>query len=332
MDFTAQVKTNIIRQHLVRKGDTLLVGVSGGSDSVALLHVLDRLRHIFAFQLLAVHFNHQLRKDAERDESFVEQFCHSLHIPCQSVRLTIKRTKNQSSVEDNARQARLRHLKRISKKHGADKIALAHHRDDCAETVLMHILRGTGLQGLKGIPPQTRLNSLTIIRPLYNISKKDIRQYLRVHKIQYREDTTNQEELYFRNIIRKRLLPYIEKHYQPNIKELLFQLAGLCADDYDCLASYGQQHFKRILIPGLPSGVLRLHQAKLAQLHPSLQRVIYRLAYEELHGDRTRLTLKHVQEIEDLLANRKEGALVHLPNGITVRKTTPALILQRRKS
>ncbi|MFA5261599.1 MAG: tRNA lysidine(34) synthetase TilS [Candidatus Omnitrophota bacterium] len=332
MDITAQVKANMIRKHLVRKGDTLLVGVSGGSDSIALLHVLRRLQHILAFRLLAVHFNHQLRADASGDEKFVEQVCRDLNVSCQSIRLTIKRTKNQSSLEDNARQARLRHLGRLSEKHQADKVVLAHHRDDCAETVLMHILRGAGLQGLKGIPPQTELNSLTIIRPFYNISKNDILRYLRANKIKYREDSTNQDDYYFRNAIRKKLLPYIEKNYQPKIRELLFQLASLCAEDYNCLALYGQKYFKRLQLPGPPSGAVKLHQKKLAQLHPSLQRVIYRLAYENLQGDLTRLTLKHAQEIEDLIMNRKEGASVHWPNGITVCKETPALIFKRRIS
>ncbi len=331
-DITSQVKTNIIRKHLVRKGDTLLIGVSGGSDSIALLHVLSRLRHLLAFQILAVHFNHQLRDDASSDEKFVGQFCRSLNVPCQSVRLTIQRTKDQSSLEENARQARLFHLARLTKKHQADKVVLAHHRDDCAETVLMHILRGAGLQGLRGIPPQTGLNSLTIIRPFYNVPHKDILQYLRAHKIQYREDSTNQDAYYFRNAIRKKLLPYIEKNYQPKIKELLFQLASLCAEDYDCLVETGRQCLKKVLRPGAPERTVKLHQKKLAQMHPSLQRIVLRLAYEKLQGDLTRLTLKHAQEMEDLLINRKEGASVHLPNGILVRKEAPDIILKRRNS
>ncbi len=332
MDITAQVKTNILRKHLVRKGDTLLVGVSGGSDSIALLHVLSRLQHILAFRLLAVHFNHQLRDDATGDEQFVKEVCRYLNVSFQSIRLTIKRTQDQSSLEENARQARLRHLERLTQKYRADKVVLAHHRDDCAETVLMHILRGAGLQGLKGIPPQTKLHAITIIRPFYNIPKDDILRYLRANKIRYRKDSTNEDSYYFRNAIRKKLLPHIEKNYQPQIRELLFQLASLTAEDYEFLASHGQKTFKKISFPGPGAGTVKLQLKKLAQLHPSLQRVIYRLAYEKLQGDLTRLTLQHVREIEDLITNRKEGASVHWPNGIKVCKKTPALIFQRRIS
>ena len=331
MNLATQVQTNIVRKRLARKGETLLVGVSGGSDSIALLHVLSGLQHALAFQLRAVHFNHQLRTDCRQDEELVQRFCHSLNVPCRIVRLTVKRTKNQSSVEDAARQSRLRHLKRISKKHGAERVALAHHRDDCAETVLMHILRGTGLQGLKGIPPQTRFNALTIIRPFYNVPKADILRYLRTNKIQHREDYTNREDCYLRNTVRRKLIPFIERHYQPNIKELLFQLANISADDYACLAAYGQKQFRRVLIPGSSAGTVKIHLQRLVKLHPSLQRIIFRLAYEKLQGDLTRLTLKHVQEIEDLVENRKLDALVHLPNRVTVCKAEHTLILKRRK-
>lgn len=197
------------RQEIDLAGKTVLAAVSGGRDSMALLHVLTCLSGELGFAVAAAHYNHQLRETAGRDEDFVTRQCAARGIPLFTGRGDVREyaARRGTSVEDAAREMRYAFLREAAGECGADFIATAHHRADNAETVLLHLLRGSGLKGLCGIPP-VRGN---IIRPLLDAGRADIERYLNENGIPYVEDETNADTVYTRNRIRLELLPLLEE-------------------------------------------------------------------------------------------------------------------------
>jgi len=213
-------------QHEMFSGGTVLVALSGGGDSVALLHVLVRIGDDLGITVEAAHLNHSMRGDeSERDESFCRDICNDMKIP-----LTVERLKageiyiNKSSVESTAREVRLAFLKRVAEERNASRIATGHTLDDLAETVLQRIIRGTGPSGLSGILP---VRDGLWVRPILCISRKEARDYLRDRGITFCEDSTNKDTAYFRNRIRHELMPFLKEHFSPNITGVLGRLAEI---------------------------------------------------------------------------------------------------------
>ena len=190
-------------------GELVLCAVSGGRDSMVLLHLLHALSGERGFRLAAAHFNHRLRPTADRDEDFVRGWCLERHIPLETGSGDVRAFSREAgtSLEDAARQLRYRFLEEASDKLGAAYIATAHHREDNAETVLLHLLRGTGLRGLGGIPPIRG----RVIRPLLEAGRAEINAYAREHGVPYMEDETNADPAYTRNRLRLEVLPLLEE-------------------------------------------------------------------------------------------------------------------------
>ncbi|MBM3244007.1 MAG: tRNA lysidine(34) synthetase TilS, partial [Candidatus Omnitrophica bacterium] len=224
MGIEEKVKNNIIKDKLFRKGERILVGVSGGADSVCLIHILNRLKDELKIKLYIAHLDHGLRNDSRKDAEFVKDLAKNLNIPVAIKRVQIKRIRGNLSIEEAARNTRLDFLLKEAVKAGAKKVALAHNFDDQAETVLMRILRGTGLYGLSAMASKRKANNLFLIRPLLNIKRGEIEAFLKKNNIAFRTDKSNTQEIYLRNRIRLELLPCLEKKYNKNIKEALFSL------------------------------------------------------------------------------------------------------------
>ena len=327
MDFIATVKKTILRNSLLRRGDTAMVGVSGGPDSVALLHVLCRLRHEFGFKILVGHINHQLRRSADADQRFVERLGESLHLPTNSFRVQVQKIGQKSSLEELARDERLRTLIRFAKQKKISCIAFAHHRDDLAETVLMRILRGAGLLGLQAMLPRKEIHGVAIIRPFLNVQRSEIMIFLKKNKIPFRIDPTNRHTHFFRNKIRLRLLPLLEREYQPNIKEMLAHLADNAARDYNYLQQQTEKKISALRQKWRNRGRIPLQW--LSEMHPSLQHMMIRFMIAELQGDMNRLTFTHLAEIDDLVVSRPQGSVIHLPSGLSIRKKRDSLIFEK---
>lgn len=332
MPLIHKVKKTIQQYRLIKPGDTIVVGVSGGPDSVALLHILNRLRHDLGIKILIAHINHRLRKGADADERFVQRLCASLELACVTVHLKIRDSRQKGSVEEWAREKRLAALIRIAKRKKADAIALAHHQDDLAETVLMRILRGSGLLGLQGFLPKREITGFPIIRPFIEMKRKDIELFIKQNKIKFRTDPTNKQTRFFRNKIRLKLLPLLEKQYNRNAKEVLAHLANNAAVDYHYLQREGERLLKKISGKYPRKNRITLQLASFTRQHPSLQRMMIRLAIDHLKGSMNRIALIHMKEIEDLLKNRPSGSIVNLPGGICVEKKKVHLILTLRKT
>lgn len=318
-----KVKDTVKKYNLINKNDRVLVGLSGGPDSVTLLYLLSSLSKEFKLTLHIAHLDHKLRRDSYKDREFVERLASRLKIPVTIAQINVKELAKGGSVEEIARNARLGFFFKIAKDIKADKIALGHNFDDQAETVLMRILRGTGLYGLSGILPKRNIAGFSIIRPLIEVRRKEIEAFLKKKKVKARLDASNLEDIYFRNRIRNRLLPLLAREYNKNIKVVLSNMAQSIGCDYDYLSTVAQCTIRRL-------GTIKLNLNKLAKLHPAIQRLVLRLSIQRVKGDTRRITFQHIKEIEDLLLNRPINSIVDLPRGISVVKKRKFLAFYRR--
>ncbi|MDD5653643.1 MAG: tRNA lysidine(34) synthetase TilS [Candidatus Omnitrophica bacterium] len=312
-----KAKQTIKDFHLLKKNDRIVVGVSGGPDSVTLLYLLHSLSRELNLKLIVAHLDHGLRKDSVLDKRFVENLAKKLKLPLEIARANLKPALMPASVEQAARNARFDFLFRAAKKNKAKKIALGHNLDDQAETVLMRILRGTGLSGLNAISPKRKIRGIEIIRPLLETRRKEIESFLCKKRLHVCRDFSNQQDLYLRNKLRNRLIPLLEEQYNHKIKEILSNLAQSTALDYEYL-NLAAERF------------IRAHNAKIPlkdfqKLHPAIQRLVLRLAIARLKGDTRSINFTHILELEDLVSARPENSIVDLPKGVSALKNKGAL-------
>jgi tRNA(Ile)-lysidine synthase len=317
-----KVKNTIKRFDLISQGDKIVVGVSGGPDSVALLCLLNSLKNELKLKLHIAHLDHMLREDSCKDREFVESLGERLKIPVTAAEINVKGLSKAGSIEELARNARLGFLFKVARDTKADKVALGHNLDDQAETALMRVIRGAGLYGLCGILPKRDICGYQVIRPLIEVKRQEIEAYLKKKNITPRRDTSNSEDVYFRNKIRKRLLPLLEREYNKNIKEVLSNMAECVGYDYDYLARAAKR--------AAGSSKTKLNTAKIARMHPAMRRLLLRMGIAAVKGDTRRLGFRHIKELEGLLFNRPVNSVVDLPKGVSVSKKKNCLSFYRR--
>ena len=318
-----KLKNTVKKYNLINKRDRIVAGVSGGPDSLALLLLLNQLKEDLGFSLIVAHLDHALRKNSARDAGFVRRLSAKLGLPFFLGRLEAGQLSAAGSIEEAARVARLEFLFKTAEDNRANKIALGHHFDDQAETVLMRILRGTGLYGLAGILPKRNMKGFVIIRPLIEIKRSQIEAFLKVKRVRPRRDATNHEDIYFRNKIRNKLLPLLEKEYNKNIREVLSNMSDSAACDYDYL--------RRAAESKTPAGTTKIGLNKFVNMHQALRRLVARSVFASLKGDTRRITFRHSNEIEDMAFNRPTGSVVDLPCTISVVKKKDSLYFYHRK-
>ena len=323
-DILQKVKAAIVAGDILSSGDTVIVGVSGGPDSVALMHILSCLRHELGLSVHAAHFNHGWRKSARVDERFVRGLARRLGVPCHCGAWQGKMPASRVSLEEQGRLRRFEFFRRLAKKLNARAVMLAHTGDDLAETVLMHILRGSGLQGLRGILSCRRVEGLEIIRPLLAVSKQAVLAYLKKNNISFRVDPTNRRTEFLRNRIRLELLPLLEDKYSRNIRVLLSNLADTVGTDYEYLQKQAMRIFARLLRRGRDRKAVRFEKKGFLRQPTAIQRMLIRLAVEQLRQNTNRLTLTHLRAVEAAL-RRGRPAQVHLPVGIRVSQDNTAV-------
>ncbi len=317
-----KVKKTIANYNLINKGEKIVVGVSGGPDSVALLLLLNTLKKELKISLHIAHLDHMLRSNSYKDREFVEKLAERLNIPVTAAKINVKELAKKGSLEEIARNARLGFLFKVARDVKADKIALGHNLDDQAETVLMRVIRGAGLYGLSGILPKKEIYRREIIRPLIEVRRKEIEGFLKRKRVQPRIDTSNLKDIYFRNKIRNRLVPLLEKEYNRNIKEVLSNTAQSLGYDYDYLNCYAER-----LAKGSKNSI---NLNWLVKLHPSIRRIVLRRAITRVKGDTRRITFIHIKELEDLLLNRPPNSVVDLPKGISAVKKKNRIFFYRK--
>ncbi len=307
-----------------------MVAVSGGTDSLALLLSLNALKDTLGLRLHVAHLDHMLRSSSYPDLLYVKAIARKLGVPFSAKRINLKILRKKGSLEEIARNKRLDFFVSTAKAVKADKIAVGHTKDDQAETVLMRIIRGSGLYGLSSILPVRSIGGITVIRPLIEIERKEIAGFLNQLQIKPRQDATNQEMKFLRNRVRHELLPLLQKKYNPRIKEVLANLAETSAWDYGLLQELAENSLS-VCKCRLDGRNIILNFKEFSQLKKGMQRMVFRLAIEKLSGSTRRITFKHWQEIEDLLMQRA-GSAVNLPRQICVFKQKNKLVLTLRNA
>lgn len=301
-------------------GSTVLCAVSGGADSMCLLHLLQTMAPECGFSLRCAHFNHNLRGgESLRDENFVRAWCRERGIPltCGSGDVRAEAVRTGRGIEETARAMRYAFLEDTARKLGAARIATAHTADDNAETMLLHLVRGSGLQGLSGIPPRRG----NVVRPLLTVTRAEVEEYCAVHKVPYMEDSTNRDEAYTRNFLRRQVIPLL-RQMNPRAVENLSAAAGRLRADNDYLNAQAAE--AAALACQTPDGLV-IETAVLAQRPGPIASRTVRLLLERAGGGKN-CTAAHIQALLDLCRGGDPSAMVMLP-GLTARRMYGELML-----
>lgn len=308
----SRIAHTISTHRLFQPGDTLVVGLSGGADSLALLDLLFKLPG-YNLHLVAAHLNHCLRgAEADADEEFCRETASRYGIPFVTRRIDVKKLaeERQQNLEDAGRHARIDFFDEISSAYGATAVALAHHADDQAETVLMRLLRGSGMTGLSGMAYR---NSRGYIRPLLEIGRNDIEEYLRSCGLTWREDASNRDTTYLRNRIRHQLLPLLEE-YNPAIRACLTATATIIRGDEELLNALTEQAYSDSCRVG--KGGEFCSVAQLRSFDVALRRRVLRHGFKQLTGTLEGLSLRHIDAVSDLINSDRPNAQVTVPHGV----------------
>ena len=309
------------KHHMLQQQDNIVVGVSGGPDSICLLFVLKELQSKYNVTLHAVHVNHMLRgKESDEDEAFTRKFCESLGIPCKVFRFPIEELakEQKASTEEMGRQVRYETFANILEEMGGGKIAVAHHMDDRAETMLLNLFRGTGLNGLASIRP-VRGN---IIRPLLGVTSKEIEHYLQEQKIPYVLDSTNAQDDYTRNKIRHHVLSYVNRE----INSSAVQAMNKTATQLEKMEAYFQKTARELINTyGESDGdEVRFSLEGFKKQEPLIQSYVVMECIRQCSHPLKDVTHHHIEEC-CRLSKKKVGKVLALPRGLCVKKEYEAL-------
>lgn len=311
MSISATVLETITEYNMLEKGDKVLAAVSGGADSVCMLHILNRLKKDLGFSLACAHVNHGLRGEAaDRDEAFVKDLCEKAEIPFYSQKFDVAAiaAEQKLTIEEAGRYVRYKFFDELKEKHGFCKIATAHNKNDNAETVLMRIIRGTGIDGLSGIEYRREDG---VIRPVLNLSRKEIEEYCKEYSLGFCTDATNADNDYTRNKIRNLLIPYIEKEFNSAVTDSLVRLSANAAEDSRFLKGYAKRLSERIGSP-LPNHKPNcLHIESLKMLDKSIAARVIKMAAQR-SSENAKLEKCHIDSIFEIL-DKPTGTTIDLP-------------------
>jgi tRNA(Ile)-lysidine synthase len=315
-DIVRKVKETIFRYQMVDPGDLCILGVSGGPDSVCLLHILHELRGELEIRLVVAHYDHGLReKEDETETRFVRRLASSMALPFESEKASLLKEGIASSLEERARNARYAFFERLKDRLCAQKIAVGHNLNDQAETVLMRLLRGSGPSGLTGIPPS---REHTIIRPLIEIRREEIESYLKARGLTYVIDSSNLRTDYLRNKIRLELLPRLLE-YQPRLIDHLGQLASIIGGDNKYLETQAEDWVAREA-EQKPEGDILIPVPSFIDLPQPIRNRVTRHLLRKMGKNLRRIDYGHIESVYILAKSRNPQGLLNLPNGLTVKR------------
>ncbi|WP_053955564.1 tRNA lysidine(34) synthetase TilS [Inediibacterium massiliense] len=319
-----------IQEHkMIQRGDGIVIGVSGGPDSICLLHLLCKIQKEYDLKLYVVHLNHQFRGDAaDQDAAYVEKICKKLNIPAFIYTRNVEEYSKDRGItfEEGGREIRYDLFEEVLKKTKSKKIAVAQNMDDQAETVLMRLMRGSGLEGLCAI---SYVRDEKIIRPILDISRYEIEDYCEKNNLHPRIDHTNLETIYTRNRIRLEFIPYIQKYFNPNIKETLSRTANVLREDKNFIEDY-QKDVYDIIVKRRDKEIC-IDKILLKRQHRAIQKRILRQAIWEMVGNLKDIQMKHIQSIINLVEKNNLGNKIDLPRGLWVRIEEEYLIFSIEK-
>jgi len=295
----AVLKT-IQKYNLINANDKIVLGVSGGPDSLFMLDILNKLKKELQIELIVAHVNHKIRAEADEEEEFVKRFCEKIGIEFYSKRIEVEKYANNNKIglEEAGRKVRYEFFEEVCNKAGANKIAVAHNKNDKVETMIMHILRGSGISGLQGIQPQAN----KIIRPIIEIERKDIENYCEEQKLDPRIDKSNQDNTYTRNKIRNIVIPYINQEFNPNFIETMTRLSELITEENAFLNKLTETEYKKILIQKIDNQI-SLDLKKFNELDNIIKKRIILYTVSNLRGGSQGIEKVHIEDIVKLCKN-----------------------------
>lgn len=332
-------KETISKYGMIEPGDLVIAGVSGGPDSLALLHLLRALGNDLAFRIHVAHVDHCLRgRQAEEEASWVREQAQEWGLPCTVTKIDVPAIAREKglSFEEAGHFVRRRFFLDLQQKIGAQKIALGHQADDQAETLLMHFLVGTGLEGLRGIVPV----DLPFIRPLLFLTRAEVELYCQENGLLPRRDPSNEDEAYLRNRLRKQVIPWLTEKVNPNLVATLNRTAQIIQGDEDYLLQELTKLVSRFCsFPAEGGSCLQLEGWEA--VHPSMQRRLIRYAYQSLcpgpsgaelaeTGPRQGLDFGHVEAVRELAQSKETGKVLHLPGAVRAEKGYGQVLFSRQ--
>lgn len=297
----SKVIDTIKRYNLIQSGDKLVLGVSGGPDSISMLNILNEIKEEMKFEIYVAHINHMIRKEAEDDEIYVQQYCEKNNIQCFVKRANVQEIANIEKIgtEEAGRNIRYEFFEEVLQKVGANKIAIAHNKNDKIETIVMNLLRGSGLSGLKGIEP---IREQRIIRPLIECERQEIEQYCEQYKLEPRIDKTNFENDYTRNKIRNIVIPYIKNEFNPNIIETMDRLSQVATEESNYIELQVEKIYQKLLIERSQNQVI-LKLKEFNQQEKVIKNRLILLVVREIMGSTQRIEKVHIEDIIKLCNN-----------------------------
>lgn len=323
---------------LIRAEETVLCGVSGGADSVAMLMVLQELEKLQTqgWKLHVAHVNHMMRgHDSDEDEKFVKKLAKSLDLPFHARKVDVLqvRTTDKLSVEEAARKLRHEVLRKLAVEVGAQKIALAHTLDDQAETIMHRIIRGAGLRGIRGMSPirlLSKKHDLFLIRPMLELERSEVRGYLKERQLPWREDASNLDKTFMRNRLRLDLLPMIERDFNPRFKYALVKLGQTSSAFYLLVREIAQEIYENVRLIS-QEGEICFSAEEFSRVPIPVQTLILDQAFKELCGRIPGLTFEHYMDVIALTGEQGHTKRIMLPRGIEARREGYVLKLARSR-
>jgi tRNA(Ile)-lysidine synthase len=315
---------------ILEKGDRILVAISGGPDSVALLHLLLELREEYELTLILAHMEHGIRGEESQEQAgFVQRIGRELGLDCfiRHVDVPVLSRMKSMSLEEAAREARYQFFRETARRAGATKIALGHTADDQAETLLMRLLRGAGLDGLAAMRPR-REDDTPLIRPLLNVFRREIMEFLQEQKIPFCLDSTNQEMDYLRNRIRLHLIPMLSREYNPQILLTLHQTASILGEERDWASSLVKEKLQQCL-KSVEGKKMRLSLDDFLALPLALQRDVLREAVQQVNSNPYRIGFIKVCAVLQWL--REGRGRLQLSHNVCIRKQVRSFWIEEKE-
>lgn len=314
--FEKTVLKTINEYNLISKNDKIIVGVSGGADSISLLYFLNSIKNKFNLKIFAVHINHCMRgAESEQDAKFVLEFCENLGISIDifNYDINIKSKELNMSLEETGRFFRYNSFNDCLKKYNGNKIAVAHNKNDLIETFFMRLFRGSGLKGLCSIPIKRNL----IIRPLLNCPRNLIEEYCLKNNLKFRNDSTNFQDIYTRNKIRLNLIPEIEKNFNPNLIETISNTINAFNEDNLFLENLAKKYFNDAIIK-INENFISLNLNLLNSFDIAIKKRILRLAISHFNKQLYNISNDNIKSILDIM-EKQSGKMINLPKNIVVK-------------
>lgn len=326
--FLDTVEQTVADHEMIANGDHVLAAVSGGPDSVAMVLALLDLAQKLDFTVGIAHLNHMLRDEAaQMDEVFVRRLAHRLNLTFHHTRADIKAIagRDKTSLEDAGRNARYSFFQKLCKRYGYTRVATGHTKDDNAELVLMNLLRGSGPKGLAGIPP---VRENLFIRPLIRISKEGIIDFLDSRKQVYQVDASNLDPVFLRNRIRKDLIPFIQKEFNPAVIDSLNRLSRILSVEDEFMACEALSAYDTCQIQSTKTSVV-FQISQLRKCHPAIQARVIRQAIHRVKGDLKRIQMVHLKDVLKICQPGGPEKCLDLPGRIRVYKSLDTLTVRK---